>query len=702
MATKGKAPHSGSGKKKTGEAFDPLNKWSNDPSDVAQESVDAAAAFQKEIVVISRQMASPGLNLATRRALYAALAEAKKGLKDAKEDTAKMMALFKQKGNLHEEASMKLKDVQALLKGNKDPYVAQYAKVTQDLLKQLIESSKNLGKSEIETAGVMSDLEKVKASMENLPEEFSKRLEETTELFNTLNKQQEQQRAKWSADNKRAQDLLDDRAKELKEWRHNLGMGIADKIGIGGFNVGNAIRGYKSVKGFVNKHRELSAAKKLVRMTNPKLAGVGEGMKEDNKAENEKELVELVKEYVNDNKKFNHKVVDGIGKKKSGGGDSGLGGLAAAITAGLGTFFSGSGLTSLLGSIAGKIPLGQVASSLARVAGPAALVAGAGYAGWQVGTKIYEKYGDEIQTGIGKIDDFVSHLFGRQSVNDINAAATAPTPFTPKGGTTRGLGGGGGRGSVNPPMVTPDDSPSVVSTGGQVSESTGTGTSMPDTGVGGGRGRVNPANVDPNSVQLNSGANVKGLNPSVKANLMGMATEYQQLTGKKLPINSAFRSIDEQAKLYKTKPKGMAAAPGSSLHNFGFAVDTNSGVGGELQKNGLLAKYGFERPISKEPWHMQPAGMTLAAARSGLYSGDAPADQGGPGESAARAAPAAQAVTAAVSPGDTGNVSGPGGGGAGGGSGKGSMGVPSQSSVKDIPTFDQSDGMFLAMNLGVC
>ena len=178
-------------------------------------------------------------------------------------------------------------------------------------------------------------------------------------------------------------------------------------------------------------------------------------------------------------------------------------------------------------------------------------------------------------------------------------------------------------------------------------------------------------------------------------------TEYQQLTGKKLPVNSAFRSIDEQAKLYKTKPKGMAAAPGSSLHNFGFAVDTNSGVGGELQKNGLLAKYGFERPISKEPWHMQPAGMTLAAARSGLYSGDAPADQGGPGESAARAAPAAQAVTAAVSPGDTGNVSGPGGGGAGGSGRKGSMGAPSQNSVKDIPTFDQSDGMFLAMNMGI-
>ena len=93
-----------------------------------------------------------------------------------------------------------------------------------------------------------------------------------------------------------------------------------------------------------------------------------------------------------------------------------------------------------------------------------------------------------------------------------------------------------------------------------------------------------------------------------------MASAYFSNTGKKLQVNSAFRSMEEQAKVNSGgNPK---AAPGKSLHNVGKAVDINSSQVAELQSSGLLGQYGFS-PLNGDPPHIQMP----SAATGGILSG---------------------------------------------------------------------------------
>ncbi len=114
-----------------------------------------------------------------------------------------------------------------------------------------------------------------------------------------------------------------------------------------------------------------------------------------------------------------------------------------------------------------------------------------------------------------------------------------------------------------------------------------------------------------------SSVNLNGLNPSVLRNFLAMAQEYGELTGNSIQVNSAFRSREEQAALYAKNP-GKAAKPGGSLHGFGLAIDANTADIDQLEKLGLMRKYGFTRPVGGETWHMEPAGIqaNLALARS--------------------------------------------------------------------------------------
>ena len=104
---------------------------------------------------------------------------------------------------------------------------------------------------------------------------------------------------------------------------------------------------------------------------------------------------------------------------------------------------------------------------------------------------------------------------------------------------------------------------------------------------------------------------VLNMNPAVLNQLGGMAKEYYEITGKPLPINSAFRSKTQQLAL-RRKMGSRAATPGRSLHEFGLAFDTNSSAAAELDKLGLLRKYGFTLPVGKEGWHIEPAGIQIA------------------------------------------------------------------------------------------
>jgi hypothetical protein len=236
-----------------------------------------------------------------------------------------------------------------------------------------------------------------------------------------------------------------------------------------------------------------------------------------------------------------------------------------------------------------------------------------------------------------------------------------------------------------------------VGVSGQPLSGTGTGTLPGDAGSGGmiknGMGKI---------FSTDSNVDIDGINPQMQSKLSAMAQEYYDKTGKKINITSGYRSLEKQAELFRTLPKGQAAAPGRSLHNYGMAIDIDKPSANELDKLGLLDKYGFERPIKGEKWHVQPKGMSVAAAKSGIYSADAPTaqGQGQGGPATASSTPSSPTVS------DAQTERPPTGSGPPVSEGKDSGGQGGQEqsravSVASIPTFDSSDGMFLSLNMGV-
>lgn len=103
-------------------------------------------------------------------------------------------------------------------------------------------------------------------------------------------------------------------------------------------------------------------------------------------------------------------------------------------------------------------------------------------------------------------------------------------------------------------------------------------------------------------------ADLENINPEMRKLFFGMVQEYGERTGKKVGVNSGARSYAQQAAEYKKDPT-KAAPPGGSMHEFGLAIDVDSATLNEMEKLGLMRKYGFTRPVGKEPWHMEPAGI---------------------------------------------------------------------------------------------
>ena len=52
------------------------------------------------------------------------------------------------------------------------------------------------------------------------------------------------------------------------------------------------------------------------------------------------------------------------------------------------------------------------------------------------------------------------------------------------------------------------------------------------------------------------------------------------------------------------------AKPGTSLHETGNAVDINKSAANEMDRLGILKKYGLDRPVAGDPVHVQLAGPT--------------------------------------------------------------------------------------------
>jgi len=110
------------------------------------------------------------------------------------------------------------------------------------------------------------------------------------------------------------------------------------------------------------------------------------------------------------------------------------------------------------------------------------------------------------------------------------------------------------------------------------------------------------------------------LQEHIKERAVAMAYAYQQQTGQKLNLNSAFRSEAEQAELRRRGGPNPIAEPGSSLHQQGRALDFNSAEVDALERMGLLQQFGFNRLRGDPPHVYMQDGGIAAGPQSGYQA----------------------------------------------------------------------------------
>ena len=104
-----------------------------------------------------------------------------------------------------------------------------------------------------------------------------------------------------------------------------------------------------------------------------------------------------------------------------------------------------------------------------------------------------------------------------------------------------------------------------------------------------------------------------GVNPQLASAVSKAMEDYKRLTGKDATITSGVRDREKQQRLYDAYiaggKKGMPVAkPGTSLHETGNAVDINKTAANEMDRMGILSKYGLTRPVANDPVHVELAG----------------------------------------------------------------------------------------------
>jgi hypothetical protein len=775
-------------------AFDRLQEITSRPKEV-----------YKEVLKLQKLLASPALDSKTKADVKSLLADAEKAFKDlsrqasisAKTEGASYLA--------QRELLSRLAFVRSILAKNKqlDQATRDHLKATEQTLAEL--AAQTLGIEDdlgrIEDLG--KSLSNIDDSINSLDKDISKEFKENQKALDKSMKFHFEKMEKWSAKHQETRGKRKEAVSFLKQHeqkKQELIEGIGDKIGIGRFNLGNAYRGYKfatnkkyrrealkdtiygKAKSFIQHSKDVKKARETLRtreegrpstaldmLTRSKDTGVsaqpvvtqplidqvlpsvadreqqpkknllgrltqtalGKGQAAND--ETAEKLSIIVAEGVQDSKKFHKQALKLLGRKAANDdSSSAMGG----IKEGIGKI--GEAITNFTGKV----------GPFLAAAVPFLAVAGAAYAGWKLGSALYEKYSLQILEVLDEVtgknrqankDAAEKRAADAASApQDVSKAATmAATGNMRKRGLhgTQGFAASVATNATAVPSILPTSETAVpaakagtrttvptgvkagpASTGSTPPKSEPTTTPVvtpPPIGTGTSRteGPISTGDTSKNvggaavssmmgkTMTASGDVDVQGLHPGVQKNLAGMASDYKEQTGKKLIINSAYRSQEEQANLYRTLPEGRAARPGRSMHNYGMAVDISSSQGNELEQSGLLSKYGFARPIkSKEPWHLQPAGVSLAAAKAGVFSADAPEDQGQKPQTRVAAIPAPQSFDVPEKLTDT--VQGPGGEGSGGGNNR-TAGANTKVGVNDIPTFETSDGLLLALNLGV-
>lgn len=129
-------------------------------------------------------------------------------------------------------------------------------------------------------------------------------------------------------------------------------------------------------------------------------------------------------------------------------------------------------------------------------------------------------------------------------------------------------------------------------------------------------------------INWHGNVNWDGVQTAFKSRFLDMAREYKDRTGRKVQVNSAYRSTADQARLFARYGPGRAAPPGRSGHEFGAAIDMNSADGNTADRMGLLNRYNFIRPVRGEAWHIVP-GELRGNPRGQVPDGEVVASGGG-------------------------------------------------------------------------
>lgn len=123
-----------------------------------------------------------------------------------------------------------------------------------------------------------------------------------------------------------------------------------------------------------------------------------------------------------------------------------------------------------------------------------------------------------------------------------------------------------------------------------------------------------------NTVPRDNTVNMAGLNDKFKQAFYTMVGDWvTNYKGTKVLVASAFRTRAEQEQLWVKYGRNTkrVARPGTSRHESGFAIDIDRASAQSMESSGLFKKYGFHRPLSNEPWHVEMIGAGKGGAKGG-------------------------------------------------------------------------------------
>jgi hypothetical protein len=702
MATK-KPPPQGTFK-------DPFQKWEDGSTRVVSQLLknaveEKARLTQAETRVQALKSSINSLSgpeaAVAKRLLVEALRELKEAQKAQRDSTIDRNNL----SSLQVDTASKLAAIRTWMSNQTlNPADERRAKIVKQLLEKVLIDVSASNIKDVDFRRIENSLKVIEEHTATLPEDLSARFAAQEQAMLDIQKKQEEAR-QFLAEHKK---MLNAFGARILSGLANMSMRLADRIGVGPFTLGNVLRGAGALgRGAMAVGRFGQRVARGETYVQRYIRAKREAEGSDDSQGLTGRLIDLVKKTGANNMWFQRRLlreVEKQGRDKKEGSGSVLGKLGLLLSSLMGSiskFFGQGGLIKSIASIGRWLaPLAGAARFVLTRAMP---VIGAFLGGWKIGGLIYEKYATQIQDSI---DNVIGALKGAYDwvANKIGGAKDWATGAYQK---SKNAVVGGAQSLYSKAIDTAASvGQSVVGAAQSISQS---GPVQAATGLVSGAYRagesagsfikegVGKLSSLVGSVLTKSPAvDVDNLSPMMQSSVGQMAQDYFVATGRKLQINSGYRSNEEQARLFKSMPLGMAARPGSSLHNYGLAVDIPTQQANELQKLGLLDKYGLTRPIASEKWHVQPKGVSIQAARSGIYSADAPKNQGaatpvpqttGSGAPANMGQPSVGSRAPSMSQGAAINMK--------------TVAGSKPVGLNDIPTHDTSDSLLFALNIGV-